>query len=119
MSEDPPVRRFSEINALLGALCGWYVLGSRSPDRYASAIAHGLTGVVATVFWVMFVHAGYKMIEFSLRKRYDDPIEAVTAVFEIAAKDAQVVGTFEVLATLIVGGLLSGYVATWVGRRYS
>jgi len=81
-------------------------------------VAHGLTGVVATIFWVLLAHSGYEMIKRSLRKQYDTGMEAVVAVFDIAIEDGATMISFEVILTLIVGGLVAGFVATWVGRRF-
>ncbi|MEM8978225.1 MAG: TrgA family protein [Pseudomonadota bacterium] len=118
MIEDPPVKRFSEINAVLGALCGWFVLGSRSPDRYAASFSHGLTAVIATIFWVLLIHSGNEMIDRALKKLYDTPMQAVVAVFQISVEDGAKMASFDVIVTLFVGGLVAGIIATFIGRRY-
>lgn len=118
MSEDPPHAQFKLINTGLAMLCGWIVIGSRARDTFVAAIAHGLTGAAAWVFWAMLAHSGIKMVEFSLRKQYDDAMEAVVGVFEIALKDALIMGSSLVIVTIILGGISSALAATWASRRF-
>ncbi|MCF6443421.1 TrgA family protein [Nereida sp. MMG025] len=118
MVEDPPHPRFQLINAGLGLLVGWTVIGSRARDTYVAAFAHGLTGAAAWVFWAMLAHSTIKMVELSLRKQYDDAMQAVVGVFEIALKDGQIMGSALVVTTIIIVGMGAGLAATWASRRF-
>jgi len=73
---------FTEVNAGLGLICGWRIAGPRGGTGYVSAISYGLTTTVALVVVALFTHSSVVMIENSLRKFYDTPVEAVVSVFD-------------------------------------
>lgn len=110
---------FNWVNVGLGALCGWFVLGPRSGHGYNEAIGAGLTGLGALVFWAFFAQSFWKMIDMSLDRRYDGPVEALIGIFENAMDYGQYLIDVPLIATLIVGGILSGFIAEYVARRWT
>ena len=74
---------FSEFNAALGLLVGWIVVGRRAGRGTKDAIANGLTGVAALIFWSLFINASNEMFQLSLKRRFSGPVEAFAAIFEI------------------------------------
>jgi hypothetical protein len=110
---------FNWVNVALGVLCGWFVLGPRSGRGYGEAIGAGLTGLGALVFWALFAQSFYEMISRSLDRRYDGPVEALIGIFENAMELGQHVIDLPLIATLIGGGILSGFVAEFVARRWT
>lgn len=114
-----PFNDFHKINAAIGAVLGWRIVGARAGRGMTSAIGLGLTGAGALAFWGLFFHASAQMIKRSLRKLYDGPVEAVTDVFAIGVEFAQIVMTVEIVATFVVGGILCGIIAELTSRRAS
>lgn len=108
----------SEINAVLGFIMGWTIIGSRAGDGYKAAVGYGWTAVVATIFWALVVWGGYEMTVNATRLRYDGPLEAINDFFQICVEYLAMMGTGEVIGTLLLGGAVAGMMAEWAGRRW-
>lgn len=109
---------FTHVNVFLGCLVGWIVVGKRAGRGTTSGINNGLTGVLALLFWGLFVQGVYEMMRQALRNRYDGPFEALLAIFEIAADYAMILITPAFIATLVIGGVLSGLATEFAWRRW-
>lgn len=109
--------RFSFVNAALGAVIGWTVIGGRVGRGVSAAIGNGITGAVALLFWGLFLHAGYEMLRLALRRRYDGPLEALNDMFRIGLDWVVMIATVPVLGMLFVGGIIAAVLAE-VSARY-
>lgn len=118
MTERTNFGNFRVITTGLGLLVGWFVIGSRVGTDYVTSISIGLTGMVALVFWGLFVQAGNEMLRLSLARRYDGAIEAIVAVFQIGIDYAGHLMYPNILLTLVVGGVLSGVISEYANRRW-
>ncbi len=67
---------------------------------------------------MLFVVSFEQMIQLSLRRRYDGPMEAIVDVFNIMYENAMIFATPEVGMTLLIGGLVAGILAGFMGKRY-
>ena len=56
---------------------------------------------------------------YGLKRRYEGPVEGLTAVFEIGTDFAQVMLNGPLIGFLIAGGVVTGLVSEWVSRRLS
>lgn len=110
---------FQEVNTFFGLFAGWTVAGPRAGTGYGASLSYGFTALISMVVMALFFNSFFLMIEFSLRKRYDGPGEAVTHVFELFFEHGVMMSTPEILGTLLVGGLVSGLVTEFFGRRFS
>jgi len=118
MPEGTPLAWFSQGNALIGAACGWIVMGPRAGEGLRASIGGGLTTAAAMVFWGLLIHSIVEMIKLSLRKHYDGPVEAVIGAFQLALDFGKTIATPDVIITLVVGGILGGWLTEWVARRW-
>jgi ABC-type xylose transport system permease subunit len=109
--------RFSEYNALLGLVIGWRVAGRQTPATWASAVASGLTTAVGMVVLGLLLHSAKRMIDLSLQRVYDGPMEALLDVVRIMLNNVQYLIGPSVLATLALGGVLGGLTIQWVARN--
>lgn len=109
---------FSEFNAAVGAVVGWIIVGTRAGRGTKDAIANGLTGVAALIFWCVFVHACLEMFDLSMKRRYDGPVEAFSAIFEIGIEYAGLLMNPLMISTLAIGALLTGYFAEYAARHW-
>ncbi|MFZ7089651.1 TrgA family protein [Primorskyibacter sp. 2E233] len=109
---------FSIVNTLLGLICGWVVVGSRAGRGQVAAVSNGITGMVALVFWALFIQSANEMIGLAVRHRYDGPLEALAAVFEIMVDYGQYLVDFRVLAALLCGALVTGYLSEAASERW-
>ena len=67
----------------IGFLPGWFYTGPLSTTRLADAISFGLTGAAILTFVALFAQSANEMTRLAMRHRYDGPIEAIAAVFQI------------------------------------
>lgn len=107
---------FAEVNAVVGLLCGWMIMGPRAGIGFVTSMGIGFTTSAMTVFWSLFAHSFYEMILRSLQKQYDGPVEAVIAVFELGVESLVLMSTIEIWGVLLIGGMVAG-VACFVGAK--
>ncbi|TMM54679.1 TrgA family protein [Sulfitobacter sabulilitoris] len=118
MPESTDFGYFTWVNMAIGALVGWFVMGRRAGRGITSAVNNGLTGVASMVFWGVFVQAANEMVRLAMRNRYDNAFEALIAIFEIGAEYGLILIDFTVIATLIVGAVLSGLATEYAWRTW-
>ncbi len=119
MPEGTDFGYFNWVNLALGAACGWFVIGTRVGRSYLEAFSAGLTGMGALLFWAIFLQSFNEMLKMALENRYGGPIEAITAIFEIAVDYVTQTLDMQLIITLVVGGILAGLAAEWASRRWS
>ncbi len=108
---------FTEFNTAVGAVVGWKALGGRATGSVKGAIANGLTAAVALVVTALFLQCVGEMIRKSFRKQYDNAPQAVVGVFEEMVKYGLMMSTVEVWTTLLIGGLVAGFITEAVSHR--
>jgi hypothetical protein len=111
--------RFSEVNALFGLVMGWRMAGPRVGLGWWAAVGNGFTTTLALVVMGVFLHCFAEMIRFSLRRMFDGPVEALVDIFRLMVEYLVMMARTDVIAVLLVGGILAGLVAEWAGRRWS
>ncbi len=115
---------FAPISAGFGALVGWTFTGKRA-DMAANigaggGLGIGLTSSFLLLFWVLLTFSGYKMLQNSLRKFYDGPVQALQDLFAIAVDYLLLAAQSpEIVAALVVGGLVGGWIGEKVAQRWS
>jgi hypothetical protein len=119
LEEGTQMSWFSLVNPIVGALMGWRISGARAGYSIRASLGYGITTVAATVFWCLFIWAGYLMVEASMRLRYDGPMEALQDMGAMMIEFAQTMATPTVLGSLLVGALFFGWLTEQVARRYS
>ncbi len=118
LPEGTPVGLFSQGNAVIGFVSGWLIMGPRSGEGMRNAIGGGLTTAAAMVFWGLLIYSIMQMIKLSLRKYYDDPLEAVVGVFQLAMEYGRLIATPTVVGTLVIGAILGGWLTEKASRRW-
>jgi hypothetical protein len=109
---------FSIVNTVLGFVCGWMIVGGRAGRGQSAAISNGFTGTVALVFWGLFIQACNEMTRRSFARKYDNPMEAIGAVFEIGIEYGQTMLDAKLILLLLAGGIVTGMVAEFAARRW-
>lgn len=109
---------FSIVNAVIGLLCGWIVVGGRSGRGQSAAISNGFTGTIALVFWGLFVHSCNEMVSNAFARKYHSMFEATIAIFEIGIDYGQKMLDVKVVLILLTGGILTGMIAEFAARRW-
>jgi hypothetical protein len=119
LEEGTQVGLFSLVNTLVGVLMGWRISGARAGYSMQASLGYGITTVAATVFWCLFIWAGYLMVEASTRLRYDGPMEALQDMGAMMIEFARTMATPTVIGSLLVGALFFGWLTEQVSRRYT
>lgn len=110
---------FLPVNTGLGIVLGWVLAGGRAGRAtWMGALSYGLTTGIAIAAVALFAHGFVRMIQLSLRMRYDGPVEAVAAVFGLMAEIALVLAQADVLVPLALGALVAGLATEWAGRNF-
>lgn len=112
-------RLFSPLNAAVGALMGWTIMGARAGQSMRMSLGYGLTTAAITVFWCLLIWSGYLMIEASMRLRYNGPMDALQNMGAMMIDYARLMATPTVIGSLAVGALVFGWLTEQVARRYS
>jgi len=110
---------FNYVNAVLGAVCGWYVIGSRAGRGYVDAVANGLTGVAALVFWGFFAQSLNLMLKQAMENKYDGPFSAIVGILHNAIDYSQYVMDPGLITVLLAGGIACGLLAEAASRRWT
>lgn len=100
-----------------GLWSGWVLCGSKA-DSVRSGIGTGLTAVVAMIFSILFIMSFVHMIQLSMRRRYDGPMEAIVDVFNIMYENAIMFATQNLGLTLLLGALIAGLVSGIMGKKF-
>ncbi|MBU2993121.1 TrgA family protein [Octadecabacter sp. 1_MG-2023] len=110
---------FQEINTVFGFWVGWTIAGSRAGTGYTAAFSYGLTATIALVVSANFFNSILVMLDQSLRRRYDGPGEAVTAVFEMFVQHGAMIMTAQIITTLLIGGIGAAMIVEFFGKRFT
>jgi uncharacterized membrane-anchored protein YitT (DUF2179 family) len=93
---------------VIGFLIGWRFVGARIESSGMGVLVLGLNAAVLHFFWTILGAAFVEMIRWSLRRRYDDPLEALVDAITISMKYIQTYMTWELIACGLIGGVLAG-----------
>lgn len=119
LPEGTQVGLFSPINAFVGLLMGWTIMGKGAGASYRKALGYGVTTLAATAFWCILFWAGYDMLQKSLDLRYDGPIEALQEMARTFIDYAKFGTERTVLVAAVIGALFMGWVTEFFARRWS
>ncbi len=119
MPESTDFGYFLPLNVLLGLVVGWRMMGKRAGRGMVAAINNGLAGVFVLMLWAIFLQAANEMVRLALRNRYDDPFEAIVAVFQIGAEFGVIIATLPIGVALVVGAVIAGLLTEFAYNRWS
>lgn len=110
---------FNYVNAMLGVLCGWFIIGGRLGRGYTDAMGSGLAGAFALIFWGLFVQSLNLMLKQSMQHRFDGPLKAIVGIFDNALQYAAHLIDPLLVGVLLIGGMLCGLLAEAASRRWN
>lgn len=102
----------------IGFLCGWIIIGPRAGRGGAAAISHGLTGVVAAIFWVMLAVSVDEMVDLAMRHRYNGALDAFGAIFEIAVDEGKILLDTGFFMMMAIGAIVVGILPEIASRHW-
>lgn len=116
--EGTPLGQFTPWSVAISFICGWKVLGRLIGRGYGNSIGTGLYGICVCVFFVTLFFSISEMVKRSMRKQYDGPVEAVTAIFEIAVEYGNYLLDPQILIALAGSAVVTGLIAEWAERKW-
>lgn len=110
-----------ETSAVVGVMCGWFIMGQRAHRTHSriEAMGTGIRTSFTIVVFVVLIFACIEMMDRAFKGRYDTPMEAILGIFEQAIALAPPLAQPNVLAVLLLGGLFGGAAAHWAGQRWT
>ena len=119
LPEGTQVKLFREISAAVGFFVGWRVMGRLTGKGYVDAAGSGVRTSVTILFWLLLGFSIYTMVKRSTKMLYDDPMEAVTGVFDLMLYFGKFLAEPATPVALLIGGVMGGVVTEWASRRWS
>jgi len=118
MPESTDFGYFVPLNIVLGLAVGWTVMGSRAGGGTTAAINNGFAGIFVLLLWGIGLQAANEMVRLAMRNRYDDPFEALVAIFQIAAEFGLTIATVPIAVALVIGAAISGLLTEFAHNRW-
>lgn len=113
-----PVGYMPLINAGIGVLTGWMVVGPNAGQGYRMALANGIRGVATMIFVSLLLFAGREMFNRSMHHLYHGPGEALQKGAGLMLEFALYLANQTELAILIVGGAIAGFIVEFASHRW-
>ncbi|NEX45523.1 TrgA family protein [Pseudotabrizicola algicola] len=120
LPESRPVGALYLVSVAVGIICGWLIMGpaaKRARGR-VDAMGSGVRTALTIAVVVVLIFACADMLDRALKGRYKTPLDALLGVFEQALVLAPPLARPDIIGVMLLGGLLSGAVAHWAGRRW-
>ena len=118
-SEGSRTALLSPINAFVGLIMGWRLMGRGAGRTYRQSFGFGLTTIFAITFWCLLIWSGYKMIGRAMDLRYDGPVEALQQMAALFLEYGRLIAVPEVLWPAIIGALFMAWLTEFFARRWS
>ncbi|EKE44058.1 tellurite resistance protein [Oceaniovalibus guishaninsula JLT2003] len=112
-----PSGMLAPVNAAVGFVAGWRVVGPGAGRGYGAAIGAAATGGAVTLIVCLLIWASHTALGRSLDGFYDGPVEAIEAAMGLAADHARVLWPGAAIPVLLGGCAIVGLVVEWVSRR--
>jgi hypothetical protein len=106
------------VTVSVAVIVGWRACGPYAGNGYGSAMLAGLKATIYLVVLALLVLAVMQMFRLAWRHHYHAPSEAVVDIIGLALGFAKPLLTPQIAGVLGVGGLVTGIMAEWAGRRW-
>lgn len=120
LPEGTQVGMLLPLNSFIGFLCGWLVMGRLVGRGYYASAGVGVRTSCTVLFFALLLWSCYEMVLLSTRLRYDGPMEALTDMMSMIVDYTLLLGSDpQGPIILLVGGILSGFLAEWCAERFA
>jgi ABC-type uncharacterized transport system permease subunit len=116
MPEGSNPGQMTMISVVIGLVVGWRAMGRRAGR--SGAVELGLVGVVSMVFWGLIMFGLIEMLRLAMRRRLDEPVEALERAITVAMEYGLYLLHPTVLVTLAVSAVVSGYFTNFAAKRW-
>ena len=119
LPEGTAVGWFSPVNAVIGMMMGWSIMGRGAGETYRQAFGYGFTTLAGIVFWGLVAWSGYEMLKRSMRLYYDGPVEALQEMAALFVEYGRLAAVQEVIIPAVVGTIFFAWLTEYFARRWS
>lgn len=119
LPEGSRVGRLHVVNAALGALMGWRVMGPRVGEGFVRAFGVGVSTVAATLFWCLLAWGGHEMMQNATRMRYRGPVDALLDMSSLMVNYLLLVATIPIVVAMLAGAFVGSVLSELASRRWS
>ena len=116
MPEGSDFGHITLISAGVGLVVGWRVMGRRAGR--SGSLELGLVGVASMVFWGLVLFGLIEMFRLAMRRRLDEPVEAMERAVTVALEYGVYLLHPNVLITLAAGAVISGMLTNFAARNW-
>lgn len=109
----------SPVNAIIGFLMGWSIMGKGAGHTYRQAFGYAFTTLGASTFWCLLFWSGHKMLGRSVQLRYDGPMEALQQMGALFFEYLKLVAVQPILIPAAVGTIFVAWLTEYFARRWS
>lgn len=117
-TEGARVGMLSPVNAFIGWLMGWTIMGKGAGRTYYQSAGYAFTTVAATAFWCLLFWSGQKMLGASMNLRYDGPSEALQQMGVMFFEYLAIASERSILITAAAGTLFAAWLTEFFARRW-
>ena len=118
MPESTNFGNFLYVNIVIGFFCGWMIAGPRAGRGMSAAISHGITATVSLILWALLVQSVNEMVKLAMRHRYDGPVEAFGAIFEIGIDFGGNLLDTGFIMLMVIGALVTGILSETASKYW-
>lgn len=119
LPEGTPTPLLQPVNAAVGFVMGWRILGRNAGEGFMRSIGHAATTTVASLFWCLLIWSGELMITRSMRLLYNGPVEALQDMAVEAIEYLKLIGTTEIVIATLIGTLIAAALTDSAARRWA
>lgn len=112
-----PGHQLAKTAAALGLLFGWQMLGARAGAGYVASTGFALTTLGLVVLWSLVIFSAAEMVERSLRKFYDGPMEGLENMVELIVEYAKLLIHPDFMWSALIGSVFVGWVVEFTAQR--
>lgn len=118
LPEGQPTPYLYPVSTIVPALSAWKVVGRLIGRGWTNAINTGVYGMAVALFFTLLTFAIGEMVKRSMRFQYDGPMDAIVGMFGIVLEYGVLLLTPHILATILIGGAITGIVAEWAENKW-
>ena len=118
LPEGTDVSKVAVVNAGLGIILGWWLVGTRTGCDFWGRVNNGVSGASALLLLGVLVQGAAKMTDHAYRRLFGDPFEALASILLFALDYFLVIAVPHVLMTVLLGGVLCGLLTEFAARRW-
>lgn len=118
LPESTPGKYLFQVNIALAMAIGWVFIGKRLGQSMRGSVGAGLTSAVILAFSSLLAFSIGRMWILSFRKTYRYPWDALQGMLKEFIDYSVFLQDIGLIFVLVVGSMVTGWIAELIDRRY-